>query len=127
MVDSATQVTAVAPSGSGTVAVTAVTATGGVSTAGTMDHFKYLAPTITSINPTSGSTAGGKTVTITGTNLGGATEVLFGSSAASSFTVNSETQVTAVSPAAGAGIVPVTVTAPGGTSNGVNYKYKTPA
>jgi hypothetical protein len=92
-----------------------------------MDHFKYLAPTITSINPTSGSTAGGKTVTITGTNLGGATEVLFGSSAASSFTVNSETQVTAVSPAASAGIVPVTVTAPGGTSNGVNYKYKTPA
>jgi hypothetical protein len=127
VVDSATQVTAVAPSGSGTVAVTAVTATGGVSTAGTMDHFKYLAPTITSINPTSGSTAGGKTVTITGTNLGGATEVLFGSSAASSFTVNSETQVTAVSPAASAAIVPVTVTAPGGTSNGVNYKYKTPA
>ncbi len=127
VVDSATEVTAVAPSGSGTVSVTAVTATGGVSTAGTKDHFEYLAPTITSISPTKGSTAGGKTVTITGTNLGGATAVLFGSTAAPSFTVNSESQITAVSPAESAGIVPVVVTAPGGTSNGVNYKYKTPA
>ncbi len=127
VVDSATEVTADAPSGSGTVAVTAVTGTGGVSTAGSKDTFTYLAPTITSISPTKGSTAGGKTVTITGTNLGGATGVTFGSTAASSFTVNSETQITAVTPAESAGTVPVTVTTPGGTSNSVNYKFKTPA
>ncbi len=127
VVDSATEVTADAPSGSGTVAVTAVTGTGGVSTAGSKDAFTYLAPTITSISPTKGSTAGGKTVTITGTNLGGATGVTFGSTAASSFTVNSETQITAVTPAESAGTVPVTVTTPGGTSNSVNYKFKTPA
>ncbi len=126
-VKSATEVTAVAPSGSATVAVTAVTGSGGVSTAGTRDTFTYLAPTITSISPTKGSTAGGKTVTITGTNLGGATAVTFGSSPASSFTVNSETEITAVTPAESAGIAPVTVTTPGGTSNSVNFRFKTPA
>ncbi len=126
VVQSTTEVTATAPGGSGTVAVTAVTATGGASTAGTKDAFPYLAPTITAISPANGSTAGGKTVTITGTNLGGTTVVLFGSTAAPSFTVNSETEITVVSPAESAGTVPVTATTPAGTSNSVNYKYKIP-
>ena len=126
-VKSATEVTAVAPSGSATVNVTAVTGSGGVSTAGTRDTFTYLAPTITSISPTKGSTAGGKTVTIKGTNLGGATAVTFGSTPASSFTVNSETEVTAVTPEQNAGVEPVTVTTPGGTSNSANFRFKTPA
>jgi IPT/TIG domain len=126
-VKSATEVTAVAPSGSATVDVTAVTGSGGVSTAGTRDTFTYLAPTITSISPTKGSTAGGKTVTLRGTNFGGATAVTFGSTPASSFTVNSETEATAVTPEQSAGIEPVTVTTPGGTSNSANFRFKTPA
>ncbi len=126
VVQSATEVTATSPGGGGTVAVTAVTAAGGVSTAGTKDAFTYLTPTISAISPSSGSTAGGKTVTITGTNLGGTSVVLFGSTAATSFTVNSETEITAVSPAESAGTVPVTATTPAGTSNSVSYKYKIP-
>jgi hypothetical protein len=55
-------------------------------------------------------------VIITGTNLTGATAVMFGGLAAGSFTVNSATQITATSPAGSAGTVDVTVTTAGGTS-----------
>jgi IPT/TIG domain len=73
------------------------------------------APTITSVTPANGPTAGGTTVTITGAGLSGATAVAFGGTAAPSFTVNSGTSITAASPA-GSGTVDVTVTTPGGTS-----------
>src|SRR5207244_9266102 len=65
--------------------------------------------------PNAGPLAGGSAVAITGTNLGGATSVRFGSVPASSFTVASDTSITAVSPA-GTGTVDVTVTTPSGTS-----------
>jgi hypothetical protein len=73
-------------------------------------------PTVTSVSPSSGSTAGGTSVTITGTNLNGASAVSFGATPASTFTVNSSTSITATSPAQGAGTVDVTVTSPAGTS-----------
>jgi hypothetical protein len=73
-------------------------------------------PTVASVTPSSGSTAGGTSVTITGTGLSGATAVNFGTTAAASFTVTSGTQINAVSPAHGAGAVDVTVATPGGTS-----------
>jgi C1A family cysteine protease len=72
------------------------------------------APTVTGLSPNSGPAAGGTQVTITGTNLTGATAVKFGTIAAG-FTVSSDTQVIATAPA-GAGTVNVTVTTPGGTS-----------
>ena len=51
-----------------------VTTPGGTSATSPADEFTYVAaPTVTSINPTSGPTAGGTTVTVTGTNLSGAT------------------------------------------------------
>jgi large repetitive protein len=74
------------------------------------------APTVTKIAPTSGPTAGGTTVVITGTNLTGATKVVFGSVAAKSFTVNSATKITAVSPAQAAAVHNIIVTTPSGTS-----------
>jgi hypothetical protein len=76
-----------------------------------------VAPTITALNPVSGAIVGGTSVTITGTDLEGATAVRFGSTPASSFAVNSESQITAVAPpsAAVAG-VPVTVTTVAGTA-----------
>ncbi|MFC1910514.1 Ig-like domain repeat protein, partial [Chloroflexota bacterium] len=74
------------------------------------------APTVTGISPTSGPEAGGSSVTITGTNLSGATAVDFGTSAAASFSVDSATQITATSPA-GTGTVDITITTPGGTSD----------
>ena len=75
-----------------------------------------ITPTVTGISPSIGPFAGGTSVTITGTNFTGATSVLFGSTAASSFTVNSGTQITATAPAAIAGTVDVTVTTSAGTS-----------
>ena len=74
------------------------------------------APTVTSISPTSGPTAGGTSVTITGTGLTGATAVDFGGTAATGVVVNSAISVTAISPAGSVGAVNVTVTTPGGTS-----------
>ncbi len=73
-------------------------------------------PTATAINPTHGLTAGGNTVTITGTNFYGATAVSFGGTAATSFTVNSNTSITATAPAHAAGMVDVIVTTPRATS-----------
>lgn len=75
------------------------------------------APGVTSLTPASGSAAGGSTVTITGTGFTNAATVTFGGIAASSVTFVSATQMTAVSPAAGAvGAVDVIVTTSGGAS-----------
>jgi hypothetical protein len=73
------------------------------------------------ISPNQGSTGGGTTVTITGTNLGGATAVKFGTKSAT-ITANTPTSVTVISPS-GSGTVPVTVTTPGGTSNPLSFFY----
>lgn len=86
-------------------------------------------PVISSISPTSGSTAGGTAVTITGTGLTGATSVLFGSVAASGFSVANDTSISATSPAEGAGMVDITVTTPNGTSatgSGDKFTYSAP-
>jgi hypothetical protein len=69
-------------------------------------------PTITGLSP--GSGAAGFSVVITGTHLASATKVLFGSTAAT-FTINSDTQITATAPA-GSGTVNVRVVSPGGES-----------
>jgi len=72
-----------------------------------------LTPTITGINPSSGTTAGGTTVTITGTNfVAGSATVTIGGTAAtvSSFTA---TQITCTTPAHAAGAVDVVVTVAG--------------
>ncbi|MFE0025463.1 PxKF domain-containing protein [Amycolatopsis sp. NPDC059021] len=75
------------------------------------------APTVTSVSPNNGPKTGGTTVTITGTGFTGATAVTFGTTPATSFTVNSATSITATAPAATAvGPVDVTVTTPAGTS-----------
>ncbi|MGD0320646.1 MAG: fibronectin type III domain-containing protein [Acidimicrobiales bacterium] len=75
-----------------------------------------LVPTVTGVSPSQGSNAGGTSVSITGTNFTGATAVTFGSVAAGGFTVNSDTSITATSPAEPNGQVDVTVTGTAGTS-----------
>ena len=71
---------------------------------------------MSSVSPASGPTAGDTNVTITGTNLAGATAINFGANAATNVSVVNATTVTATSPAGSAGTVDVTVTTPGGTS-----------
>ena len=66
-------------------------------------------PTVTSISPGVGSPAGGTQVTITGTNFTGVTAVLFGTTNAANFVVNSATSITATSPPGQWGAVDVTV------------------
>jgi hypothetical protein len=73
-------------------------------------------PVVSGLNPNSGPTAGGTVVTITGTGFQCVTGVKFGTTPASSFTVNSPTQITATSPPGAAGVVTVTVTNCNGTS-----------
>jgi IPT/TIG domain len=124
-VNSDSQITATSPAGSGTVDVT-VTTPNGTSAKSSADKFTYLAvPTVKSLSPNNGPPAGGTSVTITGTGFAGATAVAFGTTAASSFTVDSSTQITAVAPAGTAATtVDVTVTTPGGTSaKGTLDKY----
>jgi uncharacterized repeat protein (TIGR03803 family) len=79
------------------------------------------------VSPGSGPSAGGTQVTITGTNLTGATAVMFGATAAAAFTVDSATQITATAPPHAAGGVDVTVTTPGGTSAaGIQFIFFAP-
>ncbi len=69
---------------------------------------------VTGISPSTGPPSGGTSVTVTGTDLAGATAVDFGSTPGI-VTADSATSLTAVSPA-GTGTVDVTVTTPNGTS-----------
>ncbi|MBI5222058.1 MAG: DUF5011 domain-containing protein [Candidatus Magasanikbacteria bacterium] len=70
-------------------------------------------PTVTSIVPTSGTTAGGTSVTITGTHFNGATAVTIGGAEAS-FSVTSNNTIAATTPAGAAGAKDVAVTTPDG-------------
>ena len=102
-------------------------------TSGTLPY-TYLGPTLTSLLPTSGSTAGGNNVTVTGTLFTGATDVNWGAldistvcGSGTCFTVNSDTQITVDSiPSHGGGGVNVHVVTPGGTTNDLTYTYVTP-
>jgi hypothetical protein len=97
-----------------------VTTIGGTSERTSADQFTYLPPppppTVTGVSPSSGTVRGGTTVTITGAGLTNAQNVFFGGVAATTFTVNSDGSITAVSPP-GEGAVDVTVATPSGTSS----------
>lgn len=85
------------------------------------------APAVTTINPPSGSTAGGASVTITGTSFTGARGVTIGGTAATGVTVVNDTTITCTTPAGLAGTASVVVTNFGG-ANAANalYTYVTP-
>ncbi len=90
--------------------------------------FGVSLPTVSSLSPQSGPVAGGNSVTITGSGLGSATAVHFGSTAATGLVINSSSSVTVTAPA-GTGTVNVTVTTPAGTSptvSGDRYAYRLP-
>jgi cytochrome c peroxidase len=84
------------------------------------------APTITNVSPSSGPTTGGRPVTITGTDLAGAT-VTIGGTAATVTSTNATTAVFTTPPHA-AGLVDVVATTAGGTATSTNaYTYVAPA
>ena len=68
------------------------------------------APTVSSVSPTSGPTAGGTSITITGTGFLANATVSVGGTAASSVAVVNSTTITALTPAHAAGAVDVVVT-----------------
>ena len=119
-----TTITATTPAGSlGAVTVT-VTVNG--QSGSQTNGFTYIAPpTVSSVSPNSGSTAGGTAVTIMGTNFAAGATVMFGSAAATSVAVVNGTTITATTPAGSAGAVTVTVSNPGPQSgslpNGFTY------
>jgi hypothetical protein len=95
-----------------------------------LNAVESLRPAVSGVSPSSGSTAGGEAVTITGSNLDGASGVSFGGTPASSFTAVSATQIKAMAPARAQGTIDVQVTGPGGvspTTAADNYSYVAPA
>lgn len=132
IVDSPTQITATTPAGTAgaTVEVTVTTPAGTNATTGSANDFYYGVPTVTLVNPAAGPAAGGNSVVITGTNFVNVTKVLFGNRAATSYTVNSATQITAVAPYGTTGsTVDVTVTTTAGVSDvtlAAKYSYGAP-
>jgi uncharacterized delta-60 repeat protein len=126
VVSNSTTITCTTPAGTAGSASVLVTTAGGTNAANSL--FTYLPPpTISSISPTSGSTAGGTAVTILGANLTGATSVTFRGTPATSFSVIHSGRISAVTPALSAGTASVLITTPNGT-NAANslYTYATP-
>ncbi|MBT9546285.1 MAG: IPT/TIG domain-containing protein [Candidatus Sericytochromatia bacterium] len=85
--------------------------TGGQTNSGI--HNVSIVPGLDHLSNAYGLPAGGYQIILTGTYLTGATSVKFGSTNATSFTVNSDTQITATVPA-GTGAQNVIVSTPGG-------------
>ncbi len=114
-----TTITATTPAGTVGAKDVVVTNSAGSGT-GTGLYTYVAAPTVTGISPNYGSTAGGTNVTITGTNLTGATSVTIGGAAATSVVVVNPTTITATTPAGTAGAKDVVVTTAGGTGTGTS-------
>ncbi|HVW45815.1 MAG TPA: IPT/TIG domain-containing protein, partial [Solirubrobacterales bacterium] len=82
------------------------------------------APTITALGATSGPTAGGASVTITGSDLEGASAATFGGVPATRFDVVSPSRIVAVAPPSPtAGSVSVAVTTIAGRATGPRFTY----
>ena len=108
-VASDTYLTAVVPAGATTGSVT-VTTPGGTLTS---NKIFRVTPQLLSFMPTSGAV--GTAVTITGVSLTQTAKVTFGGVKATTFTVNSDTQITATVPT-GAKTGHIAITTPGGTA-----------
>jgi hypothetical protein len=120
-----TTITFVVPTGATSGAI-AVTTPGGTATSGTSFTVTTptAAPTITAIAPATGAV--GATVTVTGTNLTGATGLTLNGVAVSGYTVVNGTTITFVVPA-GATTGAIAVTTPGGTAtSSTSFTVSTP-
>jgi hypothetical protein len=114
--------------------VTVTTTTGpaaGTSAVVPAGEYTFVSPQVAAVVPRKGPVAGGGTVSVTGSDLNGASSVRFGTTPSPSVTVLSSTSLVArvpPGPAAGA-TVHLTVTGPDGTSPAVSadrYTYARP-
>lgn len=113
------ETTILAQVGPGSSGEITVVTPGGVST---LPGFTFIpAPSITGFNPV--MTGAGGTVTITGTNLSGATSVSFGDVPAQSFTVVNAQEITAVVANGQSGQLKVIT--PGGVATAYGFSYTT--
>ena len=110
----ATTVTAVTPARATSLVDVAVTTPTGTVTSSEAFRYGRAEPTIAGVSPASGPLAGGTTITITGAELTGTTNVTVGGILATDVTVVNATTVTAVTPAHAAGVVAVALSTPGG-------------
>ncbi len=109
---SATQLTAVTP-GHAAGAVNVVVTNPDSFSASLFAGFTYgSAPTLASVSPPSGSTAGGTAVTLTGTNFVTNATVTFGGVRASTAAVSDDRTISATTPGHAEGMVNVVVTNP---------------
>jgi len=85
-------------------------------------HVALPAPTLASVNPAAGPTAGGTSVTLGGTNFAAGCTVTFGGSAPTATTVQNANTITATTPAHADGTVAVAVACSSGTAT-LNNAY----
>jgi hypothetical protein len=113
-----TQIQAITPPGAAGIVDITITSPSGTSLAVSTDEFTYIVyqPVINSLSPSSGWTNGGTVVTLLGANFTDASAVMFGSVAAVSFNVLSDSKIMCVSPEVINGVVDVAVVTSGGTS-----------
>lgn len=116
IVSSSQLLAVVPPHRSGKVSVQVTTADGLSSSAAGAFIYTASSLTVSSITPTSGGTAGGTVVTITGTNFASGATVSFGGGAASGVSFVSANQLRATTPPHASGSVSVAVVNPDSTS-----------
>ena len=123
VVVSSTSITASTPAQSAGVVNVVVTNSNGQSGTLTNGYTYTASPAPTSISPTSGTTSGGTSVTISGTNFASGATVTFGGTSATNVVVVSSTSITASTPAQSAGVVNVVVTNSNGQSGTLTNGY----
>jgi hypothetical protein len=124
-VNSATQITVTVPSAAAGMVHVTVTTAYGTSFTSTFDQYTFLAavPSISAISPSTGSTAGGTSVTISGSDFTNAKAVYFDGVPANSFSVVADDTIIAESPVQAAGTVDVRVGNPSGLSAAVSADH----
>jgi hypothetical protein len=114
------------PEAAGTVPISVAAMPSSTSTA-VLGQFTYVAPVpvVTSVDRVRSSSWGGALVTIKGTGFSFATQVAIGGVTSPALHVDSDTQVSTISPAHAPGVVDVTVTTAGGRSATGNQDHLT--
>ena len=127
VVVNSTTITATTPAGSAGAVTVTVTNPGSQNGSLTNGYTYVVVPTVTSVSPNNGPTAGGTAVTITGTNFAAGATATFGGTAATNVVVVNSTTITATTPAGSAGAVTVMVTVNGQNGNLTNgFTYLAP-